>query len=107
MSYVVVQINETDGGSVAIVHNTWLTPRKTEVYWPPYKSQNSFDKALLKGETVNPQWPLFKLKRIFRTFGMHLTISYYEQNTKKNWPKLLLIWKVKRKLTERERLLSL
>lgn len=70
MAYVIVQFDEKDGGSISVVHKTWLTPRKTEVYWPPYKKQSRFERALLKAEPVDmKKWELFKIKRTFCALG--------------------------------------
>ncbi|KAJ8973091.1 hypothetical protein NQ317_006482 [Molorchus minor] len=42
-----------------------LTPRKREVWWPPYKQQTAFEKALKKGEVPNETWTLCKVARSF------------------------------------------
>ncbi|XP_067208803.1 uncharacterized protein [Linepithema humile] len=66
MAYVVVEFDEKHGGGVAAVNNAWLTPLKKEVFWPPYKDQNKFDKALKTGETVDTEkWTLYSISRIF------------------------------------------
>lgn len=66
MAYVVAEFEEEQGGGVAAVHSSWLTPRKEEVFWPPYKEQIRFDKALKYGEAVDTEtWELFKVSRIF------------------------------------------
>ncbi|KAK4887821.1 hypothetical protein RN001_004092 [Aquatica leii] len=54
--------------TVGVVHSSWLTPKKKEVYWPAYKNQSAFDKAILKGEPVGNKWELFTVKRIFGTY---------------------------------------
>uniref|UniRef100_A0A1Y1K5M7 DUF4806 domain-containing protein n=1 Tax=Photinus pyralis TaxID=7054 RepID=A0A1Y1K5M7_PHOPY len=64
-AFNVVQFEEKDGSSVAIVHREWLTPRKTEVFWPPHKRSASFYKCLRDGETVQSDWKLYKIKKIF------------------------------------------
>ncbi|XP_067207445.1 uncharacterized protein [Linepithema humile] len=66
MAYVVVEFDEKHGGGVAAVNNAWLTLLKKEVFWPPYKDQNKFDKALKTGETVDTEkWTLHSISRIF------------------------------------------
>ncbi|KAF5278252.1 hypothetical protein FQR65_LT15741 [Abscondita terminalis] len=68
MSYQIVQFEESEGGKLAIIHDTWLTPRKTETYWPPVKLQSAYDKILAKGgeACVHPnKWTLYKIHRIF------------------------------------------
>ncbi|CAG9840545.1 unnamed protein product [Diabrotica balteata] len=54
--------------SVAVVHQNWLTPRKKEVYLPPYKTQALYDKAVKKGDSCTEDWQLFTVKRIFRYY---------------------------------------
>uniref|UniRef100_A0A1Y1K2F3 Uncharacterized protein n=1 Tax=Photinus pyralis TaxID=7054 RepID=A0A1Y1K2F3_PHOPY len=68
-AFNVVQFEEKDGSSVAIVHREWLTPRKTEVFWPPHKRSASFYKCLRDGETVQSDWKLYKIKKIFYSCG--------------------------------------
>ncbi|XP_050502348.1 uncharacterized protein LOC126881809 isoform X2 [Diabrotica virgifera virgifera] len=68
MSFVLIEFDDKDAGSVAVVHQNWLTPRKKEVFWPPYKTQGLYDKALKKGENCREDWQLFKVKRIFRYY---------------------------------------
>lgn len=36
--------------SIALVHCSWFTPRKKEVWWPPYKTGAQFKKALFLKE---------------------------------------------------------
>ncbi|KAF5270263.1 hypothetical protein FQR65_LT17863 [Abscondita terminalis] len=62
----IVKFDDHDGGGVAIANSKWFTPRKKELYWPPYKEINAYNKALKKGEDVNTDnWKLFKIKRLF------------------------------------------
>ncbi|XP_072400660.1 uncharacterized protein [Diabrotica undecimpunctata] len=68
MSFVLIEFDEKEGGSVAVVHQNWLTPRKKEVYWPPYKTQALYDKAVKKGDSCTEDWQLFTVKRIFRYY---------------------------------------
>ncbi|KAJ8957035.1 hypothetical protein NQ317_004832 [Molorchus minor] len=64
-TFIGVEFDERDGGGVGLVHYTWLTPRKREVWWPPYKQQTAFEKALKKGEVPNETWTLCKVARSF------------------------------------------
>lgn len=79
MAYVVVEFEENvdddERGGVAAVHSSWLTPRKREVFWPPYKEQSRFDRALKNGEAVDPDngWIIYKLSRIFYESGEYIT----------------------------------
>ncbi|KAJ8951015.1 hypothetical protein NQ318_006400 [Aromia moschata] len=49
MAFVLIEFSASEGGGISIVHNEWMSPRKTEVYWPPYKEQSQFNRALKKG----------------------------------------------------------
>ncbi|CAH0547151.1 unnamed protein product [Brassicogethes aeneus] len=65
-TYLGIQFEEQDGpGSIALIINNWLTPRKKEVFWPPYKTQFTFNRALEKKESAQKNWTLYKVSRIF------------------------------------------
>lgn len=71
MVFVLIQFDESDGGTIAIIHKSWMIPRKTEVYWPPVKNQSTFDRALLNGHPADiSSWELYKIKRTFAAYGM-------------------------------------
>lgn len=58
--YSVVEFDQGAGGGLAIVHANWLTPRKKEVFWPPYKEHGRFNRALKKGEEINTNtWDIY------------------------------------------------
>ncbi|XP_071578619.1 uncharacterized protein [Temnothorax nylanderi] len=66
MAYAVVEFDDKNGSGVAAVNSAWLTPLKREVFWPPYKEQKKFDKALKTGEPVDTEkWTLHSITRIF------------------------------------------
>ncbi|KAJ8910560.1 hypothetical protein NQ315_008945 [Exocentrus adspersus] len=50
MAYVVVEF--TEGGTLAVVFNEWLTPRKSEVFWPPYEDQKKYNRALKEKQEI-------------------------------------------------------
>jgi len=55
---------------VAVVCAKWLTPRKKEVFWPPYKENGIFMRALKKEEELDPKtWELHVVERIFCETG--------------------------------------
>lgn len=66
-----IQFAEEDGGDLALIHKKWLTPRKTEAWWPPYKVQDVFDKALKKGDTPLDNWQIYKIQRTYFEEGKH------------------------------------
>lgn len=53
--FTLIQFDDNDGANLAVVSTNWLTPRKKEVFWPPYKNNTSFNKALKKHEEVNEE----------------------------------------------------
>jgi len=70
MSYVGVEFLEN--GAMGLVHASWLSPLKREVFWPPYKSSKSFNKALMIAEEPNQStWKLEPIKRSFFECGVY------------------------------------
>ncbi|KAF5302953.1 hypothetical protein FQR65_LT19054 [Abscondita terminalis] len=52
-------------GGLAVVSESWLTPLKKEVFWPPFKSNNLFTNSLKNAETPNDKWKLYPINRIY------------------------------------------
>lgn len=75
MSFVGVEFVSDDikeDGTLALIHQSWFTPRKSKIWWPPYKTSSQFKKALLIEEEVNDKtWSLYDVKRIFFTCSMY------------------------------------
>lgn len=67
--FVVVEFAESSGGGLAIVHSHWLTPRKKEVFWPPYKENAQYVRAVKRGEESTESWKLYNISRIFYESG--------------------------------------
>ncbi|KAK4876217.1 hypothetical protein RN001_012639 [Aquatica leii] len=67
MTFVGIEFLEKNGESrLAIVNNKWLTPKKSEVFWPPYKNQERYNKSLKKSETPDEEkWTLYSISRTF------------------------------------------
>lgn len=68
MAYCGIEFLNSSGDydEIAIIHKKWLTPRKKEVLWPPYKITSRFNKALSLGEEPNKDsWQVYDVKRIF------------------------------------------
>lgn len=77
MAYMLVQFDD-EGVLLAVIHNNWLTPRKKEVYWPQYKNQSQYNKAVIRGEAANPEnWQRYNIKRVFKAFGMYIKLSVH------------------------------
>ncbi|KAL4719707.1 hypothetical protein ACJJTC_007896 [Scirpophaga incertulas] len=62
--YVVVQFEDKDqGGGLGLVLSKWITPRKSEVFWPPVKEQYKFDKLLKQNEEPDREkWATYGIK---------------------------------------------
>lgn len=70
MAYVIVQFDDSQGGGLAVVRDQWITPRKCEVFWPPYKKQSEYNKALKTAENIIEEtWKVFKIARCFYSCG--------------------------------------
>lgn len=69
--FSVIQFDESDGGSVSIVHSKWLTPRRREVHWPPIKDGKAYNRLLTQNVDNSPDdnWKLYGVKRIFAETG--------------------------------------
>lgn len=66
MMYCVIQFDDSGSNSLAVVHETWLTPLKKEVFWPPFKDSKSYKRALCEGTAIDAEnWKLFGVNRIF------------------------------------------
>lgn len=68
--YAVIEFSPGEGGGLSLVNKVWITLRKKQVFWPPYKDQSQFDRSLKRGEDVNKEtWSLFNIKKIFFESG--------------------------------------
>lgn len=68
--FAVIEFSPEQGGGLSLVNKNWLTPRKKEVFWPPYKEQAQFNKSLKKSEEINTETGrLYNVKRIFYETG--------------------------------------
>lgn len=64
-----------DGKNIALISSSWLIPRKTEAYWPPYKSQYKYEQSLKKGEIPTNEWSLYKIDILFNSKSKNKIIS--------------------------------
>ncbi|GBL68463.1 hypothetical protein AVEN_163343-1, partial [Araneus ventricosus] len=65
----VVEFTKSSGGGLGIVREEWLTPRKKECFWPPFKHADKFNKCLTSGQDITDDWTLFPIDRIFYSTG--------------------------------------
>jgi len=61
--------SNNNDNEIGIVNTLWFTLTKKEVYWPPVKSQDKYEKLLKRGEIPNNQWTLCQISRIFFETG--------------------------------------
>lgn len=64
-----VQLDELAGSTLAVIHQSWLTPLKKEVLWPPIKERKAFRKALTDGLSADNNWRSFGIERVFYATG--------------------------------------
>ena len=57
---------------IIIVRDSWLTPKKQECFWPPYKHSDKFNAALSKAEIPGEDWSLIQIKRRLYETGIGL-----------------------------------
>ncbi|KAB0798550.1 hypothetical protein PPYR_09543 [Photinus pyralis] len=74
MAYAGVEF--ADDNAVALICSSWLTPRKKHLYWPPYQSQDLYDKALRKNEHHVESWVQYSINRCFFFCGKLLNIYF-------------------------------
>lgn len=76
MAYVLIEFE--DGGGVAVVRKTWITPRKKEVFWPPLKDQKTFDKILETTKYPDTEkWKVYSILKCLYETGEHEIFSHY------------------------------
>lgn len=100
--FVGIECLEKNGeNKLALVNKKWLTPKKSEVFWPPYKTQEKHDKALKKSEELNEDSStLYTVIRCFFETGESIrkminlkannivsTIIFFQKNTAKQFLK--------------------
>ncbi|XP_067204586.1 uncharacterized protein [Linepithema humile] len=61
-----IQFVEEDGktNNIAIISSKWLTPKKQQTFWPPYKKQYQYEQSLKKGETPTDKWTLYDIQKV-------------------------------------------
>ncbi|GBN30077.1 hypothetical protein AVEN_265791-1 [Araneus ventricosus] len=59
----VVEFNKSSGGGLGIVREEWLTSRKKECFWPPFKHADKINKCLTSGQYITDDWTLFPIDR--------------------------------------------
>lgn len=62
-----VQFEEQGRAVICIISSNWLTPKKQQTLWPPYKKQYQYEQSLKKGETPSSGWTLHKIEKVLFT----------------------------------------
>ncbi|KAK4887247.1 hypothetical protein RN001_003518 [Aquatica leii] len=58
------QVVEFEDSSIAIIRTDWLTPRKKQTFWPPYKKTADYEKCLTTKEScVIASWDTYVIKK--------------------------------------------
>ncbi|KAB0790670.1 hypothetical protein PPYR_09372 [Photinus pyralis] len=66
MSFIGIEFDNDAVDEIAVVHSTWMSPHKKHVWWPPYKSSKTLNKALSCGEEPDENtWVAYAVKRKF------------------------------------------
>ncbi|KAK5639478.1 hypothetical protein RI129_011970 [Pyrocoelia pectoralis] len=79
-TYVGIEFDDADGGGIAVISEKWITPKKKEVFWPPYKTQKAFNTALEKRDSPESNWSIYSIKRRF--FESDIQTDKEEDNCK-------------------------
>ncbi|KAK9871770.1 hypothetical protein WA026_014225 [Henosepilachna vigintioctopunctata] len=58
------QIIELGNGEIIVVHETWVSPEKQHVFWPPYSDNYSYRRSLEKREEPTAHWTIHPTKRV-------------------------------------------
>lgn len=73
MVFVVVEFDNNstnDKNEIEIVSSKWFTDHiRKEVYWPPVKTQEKYEKVLKRMEMPTNEWMLYSVKKIFFETG--------------------------------------
>lgn len=69
--FKVVEFNDSgDGGGLSvIIREEWITPRKKECLWPPYKFVGKFNKCPTTKILPDENWHVYPIKRILYETG--------------------------------------
>ncbi|KAF5301402.1 hypothetical protein FQR65_LT19215 [Abscondita terminalis] len=63
MAYIGVEFDDT---TIDLISNKWLTSTEKHTFWPPYKTQDLYNRALIKLESPSePSWTHYEIKRYF------------------------------------------
>lgn len=60
---------EFQDNGLGIVRQEWMTPRKKECFWPPYKVASQFNKCLMTQLIADETWPVYAIKRVMFETG--------------------------------------
>jgi hypothetical protein len=81
MAFVVVEFannltNDDEDNEVGIVSNKWFTdPTRKEIYWPPVKSQDKYEKLLKRMELPTNEWMVCPVKKLFYETGKQYDLN--------------------------------
>jgi len=59
-----IEKNGSNNNIIGIISSNWLTPKKQQTFWPPYKKQHQYEQSLKKAETPNNKWTLYNVQKV-------------------------------------------
>lgn len=66
-TFTVVEFQNEQITSVAVINSCWLTPRKTETFWPPTKDPKKFQNVLKISDPNFSNWSIYKVRCLYET----------------------------------------
>lgn len=61
-----------DGNEIAIILDSWLTPTKSNTFWPPYKAASKIEKTLIQKVPADSKtWKKCSVKRELFRYGVY------------------------------------
>ncbi|KAL1488600.1 hypothetical protein ABEB36_014404 [Hypothenemus hampei] len=61
--YNVIEFTKNCGGGLGVINETWLTPRRKQCFWPPFKNQKMFNKCLANKDEPEENWQIYDIER--------------------------------------------
>ncbi|KAK9880355.1 hypothetical protein WA026_010240 [Henosepilachna vigintioctopunctata] len=58
------QIIQLENGEIIVVHETWVSPEKQHVFWPPYPDNYTYRRSLENSEEPAAHWTIHPTKRV-------------------------------------------
>ncbi|KAM0734096.1 hypothetical protein ACS0PU_012461 [Formica fusca] len=78
-----IQFIEENGrnNNIAIISSNWLTPKKQQTFWPPYKKQHQYEQSLKKDEIPTDKWTLYNITKVLFVEKAKKLLQFCEENS--------------------------